>query len=287
MSTVLLRLVKSPSSMGSNTRKVLHKLETFASIRKHSKLCWINCLTFPVFPVTLIPKAFGGKIPCFQSYSGISYLSTEPWGPHLSPTTGRLAIRAPCPHQECGLADKHGVNNQYHIEGRVVFLCPNHGEYCIDLDSPTGIECLEFNTPLRNLIRTKIAGNDIGRSWILCTGSDYAGFYQEQFTWRLLSCPKEAPIIFYAPQILDWSGAKLSKSLYVKQDAYKYLCESERQYLLNVELLLQFRCGLEALYKEVHEWVEKPFMLFRNYTIAYLDNQLAARGMGLRKLTSS
>ncbi|KAJ5925993.1 hypothetical protein N7454_007503 [Penicillium verhagenii] len=205
-------------------------------------------------------------------------------GPHLSPRTGKLAIRAPCPHDGCGLADKHGVNNRYEIEGRIVFLCPDHGEHHIDLDSPTEIDRLEFNTPLRNLIRIRIAGSDTKRSWIMCTGSDYAGFYQEQFTWRLLPCPKEAPIIFYAPQILDWSGAKLSKSLYVKQDAYKYVCEADRQYLLNVELLLRFEGGLEALYLEVHEWVEKPFMLFRNYTIAYIDQQLVVRGMGLHKL---
>ncbi|EQL28515.1 hypothetical protein BDFG_08752 [Blastomyces dermatitidis ATCC 26199] len=29
----------------------------------------------------------------------------------------------------------------------------------------------------------------------MCTGSDYAGSYQVQFTWRLLECPGNAPII--------------------------------------------------------------------------------------------
>ncbi|CEJ61905.1 hypothetical protein PMG11_10420 [Penicillium brasilianum] len=200
-------------------------------------------------------------------------------GPHLSPDTGKLAIRTPCPHQGCGIADKHGLNNKYHIDGRITFLCPDHGEHYVDLDSPTGLARLEFNTPLRNLIRTMITGSDMSRSWIMCTGSDYAGFYQEQFTWRLLPCPQQAPVIFYAPQILDWSGAKLSKSLYVKQDAYRYLRAAERQYLLNVDLLLKREHGLEALYLEVQEWIEKPFMLFRSYTIAYLDKQLVSRGM--------
>lgn len=184
------------------------------------------------------------------------------------------------------MADKHGVNNQYHTDDRITFLCPNHGEYHVDMNSPTDLDRLEFNTPLRNLIRTIISGRDVDRSWILCTGSDYAGFYQEQFTWRLLPCLKEVPIIFYAPQILDWSGAKLSKGLYVKHGAYEYLREAGREYLLEVALLLDAEYGLEALYFEVQEWVEKPFMLFRNYTIAYLDTQLAARGMELRRLSS-
>lgn len=60
----------------------------------------------------------------------------------------------------------------------------------------------------------------------------------------------------------------------------------ERQYLLDVELMLSFEHALEALYLEVQEWVGKPFMLFRNYTITYLDKQLVARGMGRRELGS-
>jgi hypothetical protein len=147
------------------------------------------------------------------------------------------------------------------------------------------LERLEFNTPLQNLIRTILSGRDADRSWIICTDSDYAGFYQEQLTWRLSPCAKEAPIFFYAPLILDWSGAKLSKSLYVKQGAYAYLREAGRESLMNVELLPMFECGLGALFGEVQEWVEKPFMLFRNYTIAYLDQQMTARVMGLGKLS--
>jgi hypothetical protein len=32
-------------------------------------------------------------------------------GSHVSPETGKLDIRASCPREGCGLADKHGVNN--------------------------------------------------------------------------------------------------------------------------------------------------------------------------------
>ncbi|KAF7586210.1 hypothetical protein BBP40_009289 [Aspergillus hancockii] len=134
-------------------------------------------------------------------------------GPHLSPRTGKLAIRVSCPYEGCGLADKHGVNNQYHGDGRITFVCPNHGEHHVDPASVQDLKRLEFNTPLRNLIRILICSQNSETSWIMCTGSDYAGFYQEQMTWRLLERPEIAPIIFYAPLILDWSGVKLSKSM--------------------------------------------------------------------------
>jgi hypothetical protein len=206
---------------------------------------------------------------------------SEILGPHMSPETGKLAIRAPCPHEGCGLADKHGVNNQYHDDGRMSFVCPEHGEHYIDPTSRRDRDRLEFNTPLRNLIRILICSQDRENSWIMCTGADYAGFYQEQLTWRLLEHPQTAPIIFYAPLILDWSGVKLSKSLYVKQGAYQYLRNAGREYMLDADTFLQTTGGLDALFGEVQDWVQKPYMLFRNYSIDYLDMQLVSRGMQL------
>lgn len=203
------------------------------------------------------------------------------FGSHISPETGKLAIRASCPWEGCGLADKHGVNNRYHDDSRVTFVCPDHGDHDVDLTSPRDLERLEFNTPLRNLIRILICSQDLDTSWIMCTGSDYAGFYQEQLTWRLLERPGNSPIIFYAPLILDWSGVKLSKSMYVKQGAYKYLCDAGRSYMLDTDTFLKTKGGLKALFEEVQDWVEKPYMLFRNYSIDYFDMQLISRGMQL------
>jgi hypothetical protein len=200
-------------------------------------------------------------------------------GPHISPETRKLAIRAACPQEGCGLADKHGVNNQYHTEGRITFWCPHHGEYSLDLASPREMERLEFNTPLRNLIRVLICSQDQDTSWIMCTGSDYAGFYQEQLLWRLLGDTSNAPIIFYTPLILDWSGSKLSKAMYVEQGAYKYLHDSGLGYMLNTDALLDAEGGLEALFEEVKDWVAEPYKMFRSYSVECLHTQLVARGM--------
>ncbi|XHG08681.1 hypothetical protein AWENTII_011775 [Aspergillus wentii] len=201
-------------------------------------------------------------------------------GPHMSPETGKLAIRASCTHEGCGLADKHGMNNKYH-DNNITFVCPEHGDHHIDLTSPQDLDRLEFNTPLRNLIRILICSRDPNTSWIMCTGADYAGFYQEQLTWRLLERPASAPVIFYAPLVLDWSGGKLSKSMYVKQGAYKYLRDSGRSYVLDTDAFFRNEGGLKALFEEVQDWVENPYKLFRNYSVEYLDTQLISRGMKL------
>ncbi|PXF45084.1 hypothetical protein BWQ96_05123 [Gracilariopsis chorda] len=200
-------------------------------------------------------------------------------GPHLSPETHKLGIRAACPEPSCGLADKKGIHNCYEEKGTIKFLCPHHGAYVVNLKSRDHVQRLGFNTPLRNLMRILICSQDTSRSWLMCTGSDYAGFYQEQLMWRLLETPAQAPLIIYAPQIVDWSGAKLSKSLYVQKGAYEYLRQAGLAYMLEVDTLLSKHGGIEALYDEVASWIAQPFRLFRSYSIEYMHAQLRARGM--------
>lgn len=194
-------------------------------------------------------------------------------GFYLSPSTNKPVVRAPSLRERSELANKHGVKNRYSHT--------HHGNHHINLTSTGDAEGLEFNTPLRNLIRVLVCGEDIDTSRMLCTGCDYAGFYQEQLTWRLLKRPVSAPIIFYASLILDWSGAKLSKSLYVKQGAYKYLCDAGCSYMLERETFLKTEGGLRALSEEFQDWVEKSYKLFKNYSFGYLDTQLTSRGMQL------
>ncbi|KAI0629703.1 hypothetical protein C8Q77DRAFT_1161269 [Trametes polyzona] len=69
------------------------------------------------------------------------------------------------------------------------------------------------------------------------TGSDYAGEYQEGTLfghllrlWKTAEPPlrgviddSELPVFSFAPIAMDWSGAKVSKTLYVRDGAYEYL----------------------------------------------------------------
>ena len=145
----------------------------------------------------------------------------------LDPKYQNLRLRVSCP--ACGLSDKNSVNNSYN-DNIVTSYCPRHGKFKTNIESES--EKLEYNTPLRNLIRALVY-SEINQSVkydyhiMRVTGSDYAGFYQEELLYKVASKigykVETLPTILYAPLILDWSGAKLSKSLYVKDGAYKYL----------------------------------------------------------------
>lgn len=189
----------------------------------------------------------------------------------LDPKYHKIRIRMSCP--KCGLTDKNSVLNKYQ-EDKIIFTCPNHGEYFADINK----DCskLEYNSPYRNLIRClyyTTVNNDSKYNYqiLRVTGSDYAGFYQEEMRYKLasyLGYPAHTlSMIFYAPLVLDWSGAKMSKSLYVKEGAYSDIPQAFINYhFLKEDFGLK---GLEILYKIISTWFDKPYMLFRHYTIYY------------------
>ncbi|KAF8958021.1 hypothetical protein BDZ97DRAFT_1924046 [Flammula alnicola] len=199
----------------------------------------------------------------------------EVLGPSFSPKTGKLAIRAACPHVDCGLADKDGVQNVYSYsddgKSTIEFQCPEHGPYILNLFDPQHIQKLEFNTPLRNILRAKVFAHDPDVSWIHVPGADYAGYYQEQLLWRHIT-PEEALLIFYTPLIVDWSGAKLSKSLYVSSGAYQYLKDKDMDYLVSYKIFKEQKKELGVVFDEVRDWFEHPYRLFRSYSVAYIDS---------------
>jgi hypothetical protein len=112
------------------------------------------------------------------------------------------------------------------------------------------------------------------------TGADYAGTYSEQLLFRQLpslstalgfgAIPFPWPVIAYAPLLLDWAGSKLSKSLYVRHEAYKYLQDTGMGYLLSFDEMKKSGRDHRILFGEVAKWLEEPKRLFRSFTIDYL-----------------
>ena len=191
--------------------------------------------------------------------------------PILEPKKHIIRIRSACPI--CGLTDKKGIENKF-VDNKMICFCPKHGEFEVDIDTES--YRLEYNTPLRNLIRGVVYSIDnqddnLDYEWIRITGADYAGFYQEQLLYRTTDIlgysVSKLPMILYAPLVTDWSGAKLSKSLYVNEGAYRYL----PSYMINYDNLRKEKgsIGLSKVYSEVHSWLEEPYKLFRNYSIYY------------------
>ena len=189
----------------------------------------------------------------------------------LDPKKEQLRMRIACP--KCGLVDKEGLNTVIK-SNRIISTCPYHGEYKVLYNKESNR--LEYNTPLRNLVRGMLYGiintsKEYDYEIIRVTGGDYAGFYQEELLYKVAAICKydvsKLPIILYCPQILDWSGAKLSKSLYVQEGAYKDL----PNYLLNYQELYKKygNHGLDIINNETDRWLSEPYRLFRNYTAYY------------------
>lgn len=190
--------------------------------------------------------------------------------PILDPKKKKLKIRVPCP--DCGLTDKDSVRNIL-FKNYLEAYCPKHGKFRAYYKNSGRFE---YNTPLRNLIRALVYATDNTNPqkdycWLRVTGADYAGFYQEELLYRTASLlgyeADKLPIILYAPLIVDWSGAKLSKSLYVKHGAYRYLPD----YLVSYERFYKRfgEKGIKRLYCDVRSWVENPYKLFRAYSVYY------------------
>jgi hypothetical protein len=220
-------------------------------------------------------------------------------GPMLSPKNKKLPLRAACPHEGCGLTDKLGKFNEYCAdESRITFLCPRHGKHSICLDDPAECARLEYNTPLRNLIRNLVWGMDTSTIHMRVTGSDYAGTYQEDMffrPWRhiVFNYPQlrpvvhahggattiDPPVTVFSPLLIDWAGSKLSKSLYVKEGAYKYLEDQGIDYLLSFARMKDLNRDPGIIFREVSRWIDDPKHLFtRSYSIEYIHKLYTGEG---------
>lgn len=210
-------------------------------------------------------------------------------GPELSPKYSSLALRSACPVPGYGLAEKHGRLNEYKAgganqDGVIAFHYPRHGPHTTNLSYPGEIARLEANTPTRNLLRSMVHLLDTTTHHVRVTGADYAGMYQETSLYRPLAAWSaitglaggRTPHILYAPLIVDWSGVKLSKSLYVRDGAYAFLNQLGMDGFCSFARLKDRfggdgAKGLRRVWDEVQRWVADPKKLFRAFSLAYLQ----------------
>jgi len=151
---------------------------------------------------------------------------------------------------------------------------------------------LQLSPSLSNLLRTISYAHDTklhrdklqrGESsqerYHMCvTGWEHAGVEMEQTIWEpLLRMRDEAvisapPLIFYAPLLVDWSGAKLSKTAY-QNGAYQYMKDTGKEYLLSYGIMKKEGKEVETLFKIVQQWVDEPKKLFRPYSEECIHRQ--------------
>jgi S-adenosylmethionine/arginine decarboxylase-like enzyme len=188
----------------------------------------------------------------------------------LNPSDKKLQIRPECP--VCYSTDKSlkktKITDICPSGFKISSHCEDHGAYSFDI-SESDSNFIYMNTQLRDIVKGALMAsysndNIIG---VMFDGGDWGGAWTHHVhckSMQRLKC--QIPPRLFAPIILDWSGGKLSKSIYLDDvmtqdnpiENYKIFME---KYGDN---------GLLCIYKEVKEWLSDPKKFFRNYSLEHI-----------------
>jgi hypothetical protein len=188
-----------------------------------------------------------------------------------------MHVRFPCP--TCRYVDKAAATIRLvQTDPQRVILasrCPDHGAHRIEIREDNDA-WVDLNTPLRDLTKGMLLIEEGLRTTALpmtIAGGDWAGMWPLRVFCEglaLLGYPyRGIPPRLFAPIITDWSGAKFSKSLYVKGGVYDYLPRGLVDFSAFPEAY--GRAGVDTLWREVQTWVNDPKRLLRNYSIEYFQ----------------
>ncbi len=148
--------------------------------------------------------------------------------------------------------------------------CPEHGPHVVML-SEYNNEFIDVNTQLRDLLKGYVINNDKKDLIIMMDGSDWGNTWSNRIHCEGLIAlgERSLPIRIFTPMILDWSGAKFSKSLYMMLDDYKYINQAFNDYrIFKSEYSYS---GLNIIWEIACDWISEPKKFFRNYSIDYFD----------------
>jgi hypothetical protein len=201
----------------------------------------------------------------------------EDFRPIVAPADGIVRIRPRCP--ACRLMEKSAKNLSITAGDGVVRLdsrCPVHGRYRETIDISGSGGWYDANTPVRSVQKGFLLSVE-RELYQACSvsvdGADWGGAWHAHVLAPALATlgipAADWPVSVFTPLVLDRSGGKLSKTLYVRYGAaYADLPEA----FLNLDVLLD-QYGddaLDAIWTEVTRWAAEPRRLHRSYTIDYL-----------------
>lgn len=208
-------------------------------------------------------------IDIYKNYSFFSKL--------LDPSDNVLMLRTKCPL--CNYSNRDNDLFEFNIVGNSISLkskCFKHGKYSL-IVSEDNDSYIDINTQLRDLTKgilfyKRLEDDNI--LTIMCDGKDWSGEWASRIHYsgmRALGYDKITNRIF-TPLIVDWSGGKYSKSLYLENDKYfgieKVFADFDLYYN-------KFGSnGIYKIYSEVESWLDDPSRFFRNYSIEYFTQLL-------------
>ncbi|MFC8845390.1 MULTISPECIES: hypothetical protein [unclassified Micromonospora] len=204
----------------------------------------------------------------------------DDFAPICAPTDGIVKVRPRCP--ACQLMEKAGRRLRITALSDAVQLdsvCPDHGPYTEHVPIDDG-GWYDANTPVRSIQKGYLLAveRDIYDACsVSADGADWGGAWHSQVLapgLATLGIPtRDWPISVFTPLVVDRTGGKLSKSLYVAKGTYADLPEL----FLNLEVLLADHGEhiLDTLWTEVTRWAVEPRRLHRSYTVDYFAALLA------------
>jgi hypothetical protein len=198
------------------------------------------------------------------------------FAPIVAPRDGIIKVRPRCP--ECRLMQKSGRDLTITALSGAVQLdsrCPEHGPYTETIHVDGG-GWYDANTPVRSIQKGALLAAErdtYNAASISVDGADWGGAWHGAVLAPALAelgiRPRDWPVSVFTPLIIDSTGGKLSKSLYVKHGAYADL---PKLFLdLNVLLADHGEQVLEAIWAEVTRWAAEPRRLHRSYSVDYLN----------------
>ncbi len=150
----------------------------------------------------------------------------------------------------------------------MISFCPIHGNHSAKIDDINAY--FDLNTQLRDLLKSIDFLDDESKLSIMCDASDWSGSWDRKVNIESLlklGYKRISPRIFL-PLILDWSGAKFSKSMYIIDESYS----NRYMNIINYKNFMDTygNEGFNKLWFEINSWVNDPKKFFRNYSIEYI-----------------
>jgi len=228
-------------------------------------------------PFTLRTYAAIQAQPGFRDGLAQVLTRTGDFEPLFSPSERRLRVRPVCPR--CGMVDKTArtVAIQNGDPLAITFTCGRHGRQSASIDDPSAV--FDANTPVRTVLRSLCFARDRSTAaveTVVLNGGDWAGEWMQRVYFdglHALGCDGTGvPFNLFTPQILDDSGAKLSKTIYLTAGRYADVPAAWTSMQAYQERFGSR--GLQALWDEVTGWTRAPEKFFRNYSVRYLEHVL-------------
>lgn len=199
----------------------------------------------------------------------------EEFIPFIAPSEKMLRIRFPCKAcQTMEKTSKDSIVIEDNAPHYVIYQsrCPEHGEFEVVVSQQDN-NLIDFNTTIRNVIKEAKFIEDAKSANamnLMVDGGDWVGMaFQVMQSLDLMGYKiRDLPVRIFTPIIEDWSSAKFSKSVYVREGTYRHI---PVEFLDYKKLQETFGArGLEMVLEETRKWVDDPRRLFRNYSVDYL-----------------